>query len=74
MYMALLTDLTTRPTFDQAKKKKKLEKINSRKDPMNEIINSCKNDLIQFNFFLQEIRIKMAKTWLDEMNKDQRIH
>ena len=36
--MVLLTDLTIRPTFDQAKKdKQNLEKINSRKDPMNEL-------------------------------------
>ena len=30
--------------------------------------NSCKYDFIQFSFFLQEIQIKMAQTWLDEMD------
>jgi hypothetical protein len=45
--MALLTDLTICPTFDQAKKKKKLEKINSKKDPMNELLDSLPATILE---------------------------
>ena len=38
--MALLTDWTICPIFDQAKKNEQnLEKINSRKDPMNKFLS-----------------------------------
>ena len=51
--MVLLTDLTIPPSFDQAKKNEinkiwrkqigELEKINPRKDPMNELIDGKKS-------------------------------